>query len=203
MSRSRDLRGYWFRTGHRTRVTQQLRPLIRGIDGTALDVGGGRDAAHDDAWGQGARRIRIDISPLHRPDVLADAAWLPVSDRSVDAIVLVEVLEHVSDPRRLLAEAARTLRPGGVVIGSVPFVFPIHGDPHDYFRYTADGLRSLLQGFDIVRVLPIGNHWSAAWTLVAARSRILRILNPLMRRLGGTPSATCPQGYVFTARTHR
>lgn len=121
-------------------------------------------------------------------------------DAAVDGLLMIELLEHVPDPRRLLAEAGRVLRPSGVLLGSAPFMVPVHGDPHDYYRYSADGLRALLAGFDRAEILPFGNHWSAAWTLVSARSRILRLWNPLFRTLGGRSDARCPQGYVFTAR---
>ena len=194
----RRIRDYWVRTGHRERLTRELRPQIARLRGLVLDVGGGRHALHDDAWHPDARRIRLDLSPTHRPDIIADAAALPFPDGCVDAVVIVEVLEHVSNPASVLEEVQRVLRADGVVVGSVPFVFPIHGDPSDYYRYTDEGLRHLLSGFARSHVDPIGNRVSAAWIILASGSRTLRILNPLLRRLGSRPDSHCPDGYVFT-----
>ncbi len=50
----------------------------------------------------------------------AGAEDLPLPDESVDAAVLADVIEHIPDRRRALAEVARVLRPGGVVVVVTP-----------------------------------------------------------------------------------
>jgi SAM-dependent methyltransferase len=195
-----DLRNYWLRTGHRDRLTRALDEPIRRISGVVLDVGGGRGAPHDASWGPGARRVRLDIAAAHRPDVIGDAAHLPVHDASVDAVAMVEVLEHVAKPWLVLDEIWRVLRPGGVLVGSAPLVWPIHGDPDDYFRFTDSALRVLLERFSSCRTIPIGGHVGAAWIVLTARFRSLRVANPLLRGLGRRPDARCPEGYAFIAK---
>ena len=194
------LRAFWLRTGHRERLTALLAERIPQLHGLVLDVGGGRDAPHDDAWPAEVRRLRIDVSPTHRPDVMGDAGHLPVRDGSVDAVTMFEVLEHVPNPWTAIEEAGHVLREGGTLLGSAPLVWPIHGDPHDYFRFTDAGIRALLHGFEDVRLVPIGNHYSAAWIVVTARSKVARLLNPAMRRVGRRADPRCPEGYVFSAR---
>jgi SAM-dependent methyltransferase len=49
-----------------------------------------------------------------------DAAELPIPDGCADAVVLLEVIEHVAEPERVLAEAHRVLRPEGTLIVTVP-----------------------------------------------------------------------------------
>ncbi len=49
------------------------------------------------------------------PLIIADGFQLPVPDASIDAVLLMDILEHVSQPGQLIAEAARVLRPGGRV----------------------------------------------------------------------------------------
>jgi SAM-dependent methyltransferase len=61
--------------------------------------------------------------PAEPPDVFAFRRMdrdLPYEDRSMDAVLIVDVLEHVPDPTHLIAEAARVLRPGGHLIAFVP-----------------------------------------------------------------------------------
>jgi SAM-dependent methyltransferase len=96
-------------------------PVVGEKVGRILDIGSGigRFAS---AIGGRMRWLGVDESPrqlatcLHRPVVRADAARLPIADRSFDAVVLLWMLYHLDDPRLALAEARRVLRPGGLVV---------------------------------------------------------------------------------------
>jgi SAM-dependent methyltransferase len=131
---------------------------------------------------------------------VADAVRLPFPSGSVDAVLMCEILEHLPDPRRALAEAHRVLCAGGTLCGSVPFIMPIHGDPGDFFRYTGDGLRYLMSEFADVHVRGHGNHVGGAWRLIRTRFRALRLLDPIGRRLSASPNERCPEGYTFVAK---
>ena len=194
------LRRSWLRSGHRVGLTRDLAPTVAGLRGIVLDVGGGREAPLDAVWPAAAHRIRVDAFPHVRPHVVADAAALPFRSGTADAVIICEVLEHLADPRHAIAEAARSLRPGGVLCGSVPFLFPVHGDPFDFYRYTEQGLRSLLAVMSEVTVLPHGNRWGAAWLLLSGDSRVLHLANPVVRAVFPRTSHRYPEGYVFVAR---
>lgn len=75
------------------------------------------------------------------PDVFADGKAIPFVNDSFDTVLLLEVLEHVRDPDGVLREIARVLKPGGQLLLSMPFLYPLHDAPHDYRRYTEYGLR--------------------------------------------------------------
>jgi SAM-dependent methyltransferase len=75
-----------------------------------------------------------------RPDLFADASQLPLADASVDTVVMLEVMEHLHQPREALREIARVLRPDGRLLLSMPFLYPLHDAPHDYQRLTMHGL---------------------------------------------------------------
>jgi SAM-dependent methyltransferase len=66
---------------------------------------------------------------------------LPLPDESFDAIILSDVLEHIAEPKLLFSEMHRILRTGGKILLNVPFYYPLHEEPYDYFRYTRFALR--------------------------------------------------------------
>jgi SAM-dependent methyltransferase len=96
------------------------------------------------------------------PDVLADLHELPLADAVFDCVVCTEVLEHVGDPARVLAELRRVLRPGGRLLLTTPFVLELHEEPFDFYRYTSHGLRRLVEGagLRVERVEPLTGWWS-------------------------------------------
>lgn len=81
-----------------------------------------------------------------QPDVFGDAASLPFSNNSVDAVLLLDVLEHLPDPAAALKEIQRILMPGGRLIVKVPCLYPVHDAPRDYQRWTLFGLKNTLTG---------------------------------------------------------
>jgi SAM-dependent methyltransferase len=86
-------------------------------------------------------------------DVVCDLARLPIKDCSVDSILSVAVLEHVPNPQQHVKEFFRILKPNGHVLCYVPFMQPFHASPHDYQRFTHQGLRALFQDFEIDEIV--------------------------------------------------
>jgi SAM-dependent methyltransferase len=60
----------------------------------------------------------------HGDLVAGDGAWLPFPDGCFDRVIAAEVLEHVPDDGAVVAELARVLRPGGVLVVTVPRWYP-------------------------------------------------------------------------------
>ncbi len=95
-------------------------------------------------------------------DVIAPLGSLPLPDGELDLVVSTQVLEHVADPLAVLLDFQRILRPAGELWLTAPFVWEMHEEPHDYFRYTSHALRSLLErsGFATLELEPMGGYFS-------------------------------------------
>lgn len=98
------------------------------------------------------RVVKLDAAPIPSVDVVAFADALPFADGSFDTILATEVLEHVTDAERAVADAYRVLRPGGHLVVTVPYMYPTHEAPYDFRRFTHFGLRDLLErhGFEVL-----------------------------------------------------
>lgn len=97
-----------------------------------------------------------------RADIVAPLDALPVADESFDGVLCTQVLEHVPDPAAALSELRRVLRPGAPLWLTVPFVGELHEEPHDFYRYTSYGLRTLCAraGLDVYDVQPLGGYFT-------------------------------------------
>ena len=103
-----------------------------------------------------------------RADVYADLRRLPIADESFDVVLCTQVLEHVPEPERVISEAHRILRKGGMAVLTVPFMAAEHEEPHDYLRFTSFGITELLErsGFEAVRVKKQFGFWSAIGEMI-------------------------------------
>jgi len=106
--------------------------------------------------GDGTIKIRntaiIDMLPIgckiiapQYPDV--DMQCMPYDNDTFDYIIADQVLEHVRKPWIGVEEVRRVLKPGGFAVLTSALIFYIHSVPHDYWRFTPDGLRVLCEDF--------------------------------------------------------
>ena len=95
------------------------------------------------------KRTTIDIDPARKPDIVMDVTNLEFNDNSFDLVIMMEVLEHVKEPKKALSEIYRVLSHNGKLIMSTPFILGIHDEPYDYYRFTKYGLEYLLSDYKI------------------------------------------------------
>jgi SAM-dependent methyltransferase len=148
-------------------LAAQLRKVVGDLDGQRLeivDVGCGNRPYEELLRPVTASYVGVDWTQRPGVDVVAPAEDLPFEDDSFDLLLSTQVLEHVEDPARVVAEAGRVLRPGGIALVSTHGVVNYHPNPDDYWRWTHAGLARLLQqhgGFGDVEVHHNGGTASA------------------------------------------
>jgi SAM-dependent methyltransferase len=94
-------------------------------------------------------------------DLFGTAYEIPARNASFDCAICTMVLEHLEEPELALRECHRVLKPGGVAIYSVPFIWHVHEAPRDFYRFSKYGLRYLFQkvGFDILELNALSGFW--------------------------------------------
>lgn len=104
--------------------------------------------------------LALDFYPYHGIDVVCNfSQGIPLIHNFADIILLSNVLEHMSEPYKLLKECRKILVPEGTLIIMVPFMMKVHQSPYDFYRYTQFGLDYLLlkAGYNNIQIFPIGD----------------------------------------------
>ena len=189
------------------------------LSGKILDLGAGRKRSSYLSFiklKELYEIISVDLLPDREPDIIADLEKsLPIQNFEYDHVLCFNLLEHIYEHKGLVREARRVLKSGGRLLGYVPFLLKFHPDPNDYFRYTEQGLKKILEeaGFKEVKIIFIGaGALTAGWSqvdyfvpkffrwlvtyLVLFLDRIVLKLKPVFRNkyaLGYIFVATCPK----------
>lgn len=150
--------------------------------GRLIDIGCGEKPYKEVFASYTTEHVGVDHadSPhaLTSVDVFATADSIPLEDATFDTVLMSELLEHLEEPQRALAEAHRLLKPSGHLILTTPFMWVIHEEPRDFFRFSPFGLESLFSqaGFQVMEVTPVAGQWStvALMTSYALRQSNLR-----------------------------
>ncbi len=90
-----------------------------------------------------AEYVGVDVRQNRNADLHGAIEALPVEDGSFDVVLCTQVLEHVDDPARAVAELHRVTAPGGRVLASTHGVMLYHPNPQDLWRWTHAGLERL------------------------------------------------------------
>lgn len=95
--------------------------------------------------------VSFDIQDGPNIDIVGSLEKMPFENGEFDGILNIAVLEHCEHPWLAVLEMARILKSGGRMICCVPFMQPIHNYPGDYYRFTPQGILSLLKnnGFKV------------------------------------------------------
>ncbi len=95
----------------------------------------------------GREYVGCDLRAGPGVDRVLDLHRIALADGTVGTVLLLDTLEHVQFFWLALEEVRRVLKPGGLLVLSSVMDFPIHDYPADYWRFTPEGFRTLLQGF--------------------------------------------------------
>jgi len=159
-------------------------------------------------------------STLHESehvDIFADLNQrTEIPDASFDTIISSSVLEHIWKHDVFWDEMARTITPGGHIVLSVPFIYWLHEEPYDYFRWTRHALAKACDerrltvvhlapyggGIDVVVDLVIRSIGTMSMSMAGwlARFATWALTRAPVRRFSSNHAEKLPLGYVLVAR---
>ena len=186
-----------------------------------LDVGSGR-GDFKAAFAE-QNYIGLEILPYPEVDLVCDLnRCVPFKDNTFDMVALLNICEHVIDPKSLLRIIYRILKSGGVAVVAIPFMIKIHQAPYDFGRYTHFALEKMGRdvGFDVEKIEgfydPAGlidealnyyRYWGLSKLSIVKRVMVGCLLseisfhNKFIEMIGGRGSIQDPNKYYFPAPT--
>jgi SAM-dependent methyltransferase len=196
----------------------KFRALVRYAGDTAdrdcLDLGSDNGVISYLLRARGGRWTSADLSPKAVASIRSlvgsnvhqvDGVTMPFGDASFDLVVVIDMLEHVRDDARCVAELRRILRPGGELIVNTPHSKPrsllrrlrnrlgLTDEWHGHVRpgYTLESLRALLgQRFAIAEATTYSKAFSESLDIA---------LNAFHLRRNGADDVDRSKGTVMTA----
>jgi len=135
--------------------------------------------------------------------------------KKYDNIVFFNVLEHLSETNRSIKNINLLLKKNGMLVGSTPFLYRVHGAPNDYHRFTKSSLELILKynKFKKIEVKELGlGPFLASFSILRGYLKFLPgiyqvlliliiILDKIIESLSKTkPNKIYPIGYIFSAK---
>lgn len=147
-------------------INSELKPLFeKYAHGKMADIGCGTKPYKELLASHVDEHIGIDHQDTQHQqseiDISASAYDIPLNNETFDFILCTDVLEHLEEPSKAIAEAYRLLKKNCYAIYSVPLFWHIHEAPRDFYRYTKYGLEYLFKknGFQVVEIKVVSGFW--------------------------------------------
>ncbi len=140
---------------------------------------------------------------------------IPLDNEIFDTVLMTDVLEHIYNPKFVMSEVSRVLKPKGKLILTVPFFYWLHEVPNDYYRYTEFSLRMFCEqnNLEILKLDAYGGAFEVILDIIAKRitpsiflsSIHLNISKALIKsgigaRIFSKTSKNFPLGYYLVAQ---
>lgn len=181
---------YFFLSPQSFSFYKRLLPLLSEYaHGRTLDAGAGDMSCTFLLKPRVQEYVSMDIEPHHPETIQGDIQAMQFPGNSFDTVFCCMVLEHIPHPVRAMQEMCRVLRADGFIILVLPHLGYLHGEPHDYWRFTRHGIHSLAEeaGLSVETIKSCGGFFSFVTTpisiLILSYLGSVFVLGPIIRTL--------------------
>jgi SAM-dependent methyltransferase len=171
----------WLVLRRRREIFRKWLARVDGHDLEVLDVGGRIQPYRPLLEGRVRRYVAVDLRQTPLVNVVGRGEQTPFAEAQFNLVICTQVLEYILEPAAVIAEIYRVLKPGGLLLLSVPAVFPRDSE-NDRWRFLPGGLRYLLRSFREVEVVAEGSSIAGlcrtvnVCVVMFARPAFLRVL---------------------------
>ena len=159
----------------RNLLSKPLFKILEGDLGQILDIGGGsfHKSLSKSIW-SAYFVLEPDYESLPKNDhidkvfsISADASTTPIKDSTFDTVLIIQVLQFIFEPIKVISEVSRILKRNGKIVIQVPQSGNLHGVPHHFYNFTRFWVEKVLiqNQFKIIEYVPLGG----AWRTIASR----------------------------------
>ncbi len=152
----------------RTLSNHYIEQKCASLRGKVLDIAGGATPGYVKLLPISIELVRTDLAEADGVVAMDFNKPLPFPDNTFESVLLFNALYAVEKPLDLAREVRRVLKPGGTWLILSPFIANEMPEPHDYRRYTHEGLMNLLHtaAFEDVVIDRLGDRVAAAVQLL-------------------------------------
>jgi len=168
------------------------------LRGRTIDVGGGSGEGYVSfvKRAEGTVFETFDIKNGNFVDFEKDQ--LPAADNTYDTVLFLNVMEHIFNHQHIANEVVRITKPGGQLVGYVPFLIWYHPDHKDFFRYTHEALQIILERTGATQIEIIPDY---AGPFIAATQMALLSIPRLLRPFLFIPAYILDEAFFFLKKT--
>jgi len=154
-------------------------------------------------WFKNTQYETLDLDPESDVTYKADIQNMPLPDKSYDAVICKAVLHIIPNPAKAVEEIHRVLKPGGLLLAYVPYIYPYHGQKGvclDYWRFSQDGVKELFKNFHSLEISPADGYFVTILNFMPIQflRRIIKPIAKLLDKVFHTKRRTNTSGfYVY------
>jgi len=135
------------------------------LKGDMIDIGCGKKPYEEILRPYLNRHVGLDheetFHDLSNIDLFGTAYEIPSESNVFDSALCSAVLEHLEEPEQALRECNRVLKVGAYAVYFIPFIWHIHEEPRDFYRYSKYGIKYLFEktNFEITALKALSGFW--------------------------------------------
>jgi SAM-dependent methyltransferase len=132
--------------------------------------------------------VVLDKVADYGPDIVGDIHNLPLADESVDAVICMNVLEHVEEPHKAMKEIYRVLKKGGYAYFDTPFIFfyhPMNGYYKDFYRFSRDAWEYMCKDYNHIEIQNVRGALGTVMNLIpffTKRTKFFDIIDKFLNK---------------------